>query len=510
MKNTQYDKIVIIDYGSQYTQLIAKAIRKHHLFSEIIPYHKFTNTLPLKYIKGIILSGSPKSVVNQKYPDFHYEHFKDTKIPILGICYGAQLLAKHNNEHIDKTGKCEYGSHKIIISKDQDLLGITEDLHVWMSHNDTITSHKNIDILAKTENDVIAAYKVKDREIYGIQFHPEVSHTEYGEVMIQNFLNKCDIREKYTIANYKDTTIMDLKNKLGNDKVVIAISGGVDSAVAAILLHKAIGENLYCIFVDNGLLRKNESTQVISMLIALKIQFRKVDASKEFYTNLENITDPEEKRKIIGKTFIDVFSQYISTFPKKIKWLAQGTIYPDVIESVPGFGLIKSHHNVGGLPKNLQFELVEPLRMLFKDEVRELGRELGLPDMFIKRHPFPGPGLSIRIIGSISREKIKILQEADAIFINEIKKRDLYDKIWQAGAILLPIRSVGVMGDCRTYEFTIVLRAVCSVNGMTAKPYWFDGETLEYISTKIVNEVQGVNRVVYDTTSKPPGTIEWE
>ena len=510
MTSTQYDKIIIIDYGSQYTQLIAKNIRKYKLFSEIIPYHKFTNVLPMKYVRGIILSGSPDSVVNKKYPHFNFDYFKDKKIPILGICYGAQLLAKCNHEIIKKTNKREYGSHKIIISKESGLLGIKKDINVWMSHNDTIVSNNNIDVLAKTENDVIAAYKVKNKEIYGVQFHPEVSHTECGEEMLKNFLNKCDIKQKYTIENYKDTIIMDLRKKIGLDKVVIAISGGVDSAVAAILLHKAIGKNLFCIFVDNGLLRKNESIQVVSMLSSLNLHFIKVDASKEFYTNLKNITDPEEKRKIIGKTFINVFTQYISTLNTNIKWLAQGTIYPDVIESVPGFGLIKSHHNVGGLPDNLQFELVEPLRMLFKDEVRELGRELKLPEMFIQRHPFPGPGLAIRIIGAISREKIIILQEADAIFIEEIKKRDLYDKIWQAGAILLPIRSVGVMGDCRTYDYTIVLRAVCSVNGMTAKPYWFDGETLEYISTKIINQTIGVNRVVYDTTSKPPGTIEWE
>ena len=375
-----------------------------------------------------------------------------------------------------------------------------------------IQSHhpKILKYLQKTNNGVIAAFKIKEQPIYGLQFHPEVSHTTFGNNILSNFIKKCNITSFYTMKSFKNSIIQSIKEQVGNDKVVMAVSGGVDSSVTAMLLHEAIGKNLRCVFVNNGLLRKNEVREVKQMFKSLDLSVNVVEMGEIFYKKLQHITNPEEKRKIIGTAFIKIFEQYIELLSIDVKWIGQGTIYPDVIESVPGKGLIKSHHNVGGLPKEMKQSLIEPIRTLFKDEVRELGKELKLPEMFLSRHPFPGPGLGIRIIGEITKERVKILQEADHIFIDEIKKNYLYDEIWQAGAILLPIQSVGVMGDCRTYESSVVLRAVTSVNGMTAKPYHFNMDFLETVSTRIVNNVKGVNRIVYDTTSKPPGTIEWE
>jgi GMP synthase (glutamine-hydrolysing) len=508
------DIILIVDFGSQYTQLIAKQVRKQKIFSEIIPYTSIKNVhnherFFFKQIKGVILSGGPQSVMDKKYDLFDLNIF--THIPILGICFGAQLIAKKYGEKIETNKYREFGSQNIFAELGRSLFDITNpQINVWMSHNDTITTENNIDVLYKTSNKVIAAFQVRNQDIYGVQFHPEVSHTQHGNLMLTNFIKKCDITNYFTMVNIENDIIQDIKNKVKNDTVLMAVSGGVDSTVAATLLHKALGRQLQCIFVDNGLLRKNEAEEVMNLFKSLGLSVHKIDASKEFYMNLLEQTDPEQKRKIIGATFIHVFTEYIKTLKTPVKWMGQGTIYPDVIESVPGYGKIKSHHNVGGLPSDMEFSLVEPLRMLFKDEVRELGEQMKIHSAFIYRHPFPGPGLAIRIIGKITKKKISMLQDADHIFITALKDNELYDKIWQAGAILLPVQSVGVMGDKRTYEYTIALRAVCSVNGMTAKPYGFNMDLLEEISTKIVNNVPGINRIVYDTTSKPPGTIEWE
>ena len=517
------DRILIVDFGSQYTQLIAKQVRKCCTYCEVVPYHKieeyYSNLSSITVIKGIILSGSPHSVLLDDSPYFDFSVFDTTTMPILGICYGAQYIAEKYgatispiNKKISQTGR-EFGEQRIYIEENL-LFDISGSLQVWMSHNDTILPHDSFMTLAKTENDILAAFQIKDTQIYGVQFHPEVSHTEKGIDILQGFLNLCSIDEKYTMSNYLKYIEQKIKDQIGAEKVIVAVSGGVDSTVTACLLHRILGKQLICVFVNNGLLRKNEIEEVERIFKEIGLDGVTVDASDIFYDKLKYVSDPEQKRKIIGSGFIEVFEKYIKlqhfSQEEEIKWLGQGTIYPDIIESVPGFGLIKSHHNVGGLPEKMQLKLVEPLRDLFKDEVRELGEELGIPKEFIYRHPFPGPGLAIRIIGDITPDKVAILQEADDIFIQEIKKAGLYGEIWQAGVILLSTKTVGVMGDRRTYEYVVALRAVCSVNGMTAKPYMFDMSFLEKIGTKIINEVPGINRVVYDISSKPPATIEWE
>jgi GMP synthase (glutamine-hydrolysing) len=521
-------KILIIDFGSQYTQLIAKQIRFLHVYTEVIPYNKFNklnklndnDTRQYDNIKGIILSGSPYSVINGNYPTIDFDFINNCNIPILGICYGSQLLAKMYGGEVIHKEHGEFGKHNINLITEQShslLFDIPEKMNVWMSHNDTIEvenkENSKIIILAKTNNDINAIFKIKDMNIYGIQFHPEVSHTENGNKFFYNFVKKCNITEDYTIKKFVINKINELKSELKNDVVIMAVSGGVDSTVAATLIHKAIGENLYCVFVDNGLLRKGEYHEVQKYLVHYGLNVVSLEESDRFYSSLRGLTDPEEKRKMIGGLFIKVFESYATSLKKSNItpiWLGQGTIYPDVIESVPGFGLIKSHHNVGGLPKEMNLKLIEPLRNLFKDEVRLVGKELEVPGNLIYRHPFPGPGLGIRILGEVTIERVKMLQEADNIFIQKLKQKNLYYKIWQAGVVLLPVKSVGVMGDVRTYQYTVALRAVDSENGMTAEPYDFTIKFIKEISTEIINKVKGINRVVYDISSKPPATIEWE
>ncbi len=510
------EKILILDFGSQYTQLIARAVREANVYCEIIPYHK-----EITYsdgLKGIILSGSPFSVNEDKAPTIDIKLLVQ-KFPVLGICYGAQLTAKIWGGKVEKSDKREYGRAILSLTKTGDPLleGIPSNSQVWMSHSDTIKElPAGFDILGKTESIPVAAYKKNIQEgyaLYGLQFHPEVYHSAEGKILIRNFLvNICMCSQDWTPEHFITDTVAKLKQQIGNRKVIMALSGGVDSTVAATLIHRAIGNNLLGIFVDNGVLRKNEFEKVIQTYEQLGLNIKGVDAKEHFYTKLAGKTDPEEKRKIIGSGFIEIFDREAHK-ADGIEMLGQGTIYPDVIESVSVHGpsaTIKSHHNVGGLPDTMKMELVEPLRYLFKDEVRKVGRELGIPTEMIQRHPFPGPGLAIRILGEVTEEKVKLLQEADAIYINGLKKAGLYDTTWQAGTILLPVKSVGVMGDERTYEFTVALRAVTSVDGMTADwahlPYSF----LADISNEIINNVKGINRVVYDISSKPPATIEWE
>ncbi len=509
------EKIIILDFGSQYTQLIARAIREANVYCEIIPYHKEIIYSP--ELKGIILSGSPFSVNEEKAPWVDISAIAKQH-HILGLCYGAQLISKYFGGRVEKSEKREFG--RAVLQKQQEhilLNEVPETSQVWMSHGDSILAlPENAEILATTNSIPIAGFKVNEpgcKEIVGLQFHPEVYHSEYGKKMLQNFLYKiCGCSGDWTPAHFITDTVNELKRQIGDKKVVMGLSGGVDSTVAATLIHKAIGKNLYCIFVDNGLLRKDEFENVLQTYAQLDLNVKGVNAKNSFYTALSNLSNPEEKRKAIGKTFIDVFDKEAHELTD-ISFLGQGTIYPDVIESVSVHGpsvTIKSHHNVGGLPDTMKLSLIEPLRSLFKDEVRKVGLELGIPNELISRHPFPGPGLAIRILGDITEDKVKLLQNADDIFITSLKKSGLYDKVWQAGAILLPVKSVGVMGDERTYEFTIALRAVTSVDGMTADwahlPYEFLGE----VSNEIINQVRGINRVVYDISSKPPATIEWE
>lgn len=509
------EKILILDFGSQYTQLIARAVREANVYCEIIPYHKSFSVD--ETLKGIILSGSPFSVNEVNAPTVAIRSFIQ-KLPVLGICYGAQLTAKEFGGCVNKSNKREYGRAKLDKLNDDILLNdVTNHSQVWMSHSDSIVAlPEDFEILATTESIPIAAFKkitTHTFPLYGLQFHPEVYHSTDGKIMIKNFLiNVCGCHQNWTPAAFAQETIAQLKKQIGNAHVIMALSGGVDSTVAATLISKAIGKNLHGIFVDNGVLRKNEFQQVLETYKQLDLNVTGIDSKQLFYKELAGISDPETKRKVIGKLFIDVFQQEAIKI-KDAQFLGQGTIYPDVIESVSVHGpsqTIKSHHNVGGLPHNMHLTLIEPLRFLFKDEVRKVGLELGIPTSMIHRHPFPGPGLSIRILGDITEEKVKLLQEADSIFINSLIKNNLYHKIWQAGAILLPVKSVGVMGDERTYEFTIALRAVTSVDGMTADwahlPYKF----LANISNEIINNVHGINRVVYDISSKPPATIEWE
>ena len=507
-------KILILDFGSQYTQLIARAVREANVYCEIIPFNKEIDFS--KDLKGIILSGSPFSVNENNAPVVDVKLIAK-KIPVLGICYGAQLLTKLYGGKVEKSEKREYGRSKLQISKCDELLtDVKNDSDVWMSHSDTIKNlPDNFSISAFTHNIPVAAFsnETENNKIYGLQFHPEVYHSAEGKKIIKNFLvNICGCGQDWTPAHFVNDTVATLKETIGDKKVIMALSGGVDSTVAATLIHRAIGKNLFGIFVDNGVLRKDEFQQVIESCKNIGLNIKGVDAKEHFYTKLAGNPDPETKRKIIGKGFIDIFDQEAQKL-EGIEFLGQGTIYPDVIESVSVHGpsvTIKSHHNVGGLPDFMKLKLIEPLRSLFKDEVRKVGAELGLPGALLNRHPFPGPGLAIRILGEVTEEKVQLLQKADAIFIDGLKKFDLYATVWQAGAILLPVKSVGVMGDERTYEFTIALRAVTSVDGMTADWAHLPYEFLAYVSNEIINNVKGINRVVYDISSKPPATIEWE
>ena len=507
-------KILILDFGSQYTQLIARRVRELDTYCEIHPY----NNPPLidDSVMGVILSGSPYSTLDDNAPEFDLSEIKG-KLPLLGVCYGAQYLAKINGGNIEPSKIREYGRANISKIDDKHHLmdGFPLGSQVWMSHGDTITKlPEEFEVIASTKDVKCAAYHVAGEDTFGIQFHPEVYHSTDGAILLKNFIvNVCGAEQNWTPASFVDSTVQGLKDKIGTDKVVLGLSGGVDSSVAAVLLDKAIGKNLHCIFVDNGLLRKGEFEQVLEQYKILGLNVKGVNAKDQFLDQLDGVSDPEKKRKIIGKVFIDVFDAESHKI-ENVKWLAQGTIYPDVIESVSVNGgpsaTIKSHHNVGGLPDFMKLQIVEPLRLLFKDEVRRVGKSMGMPSNILGRHPFPGPGLAIRILGAITREKVRILQEVDAVFINGLKEHGLYDKVWQAGAIFLPVQSVGVMGDERTYENAIALRAVESTDGMTADWVHLPYEFLGTISNEIINKVKGVNRVVYDISSKPPATIEWE
>lgn len=506
-------KILILDFGSQYTQLIARRVRELNVYCEIHPFNKIPTITP--DIKGVILSGSPCSVRDEGSPDVDLKLFEG-KMPVLGVCYGAQLIAHKSGGSVMPSTSREYGRARLskVDHHNELLKEISLDTQVWMSHADTIKSiPASFEIISSTPSVEIAAFKLKDQPVYGIQFHPEVTHTVQGKELLRNFVvHICNCSQDWTPDQFVETTVAALQKQLGNDKVVMALSGGVDSTVAAVLVHKAIGKNLSCIFVDNGLLRKNEFEQVLDSYKHMGLNIKGVDAKDKFYTALKGLTDPEAKRKAIGKTFIDVFDEE-SHLIKDVAWLGQGTIYPDVIESVSVKGpsvTIKSHHNVGGLPEKMKLKIVEPLNTLFKDEVRLIGKTLGIDPAILGRHPFPGPGLGIRILGDITADKVRILQEVDSIFIGGLRNAGLYDQVWQAGAMLLPVQSVGVMGDERTYERVVALRAVTSTDGMTADWAHLPYEFLAQVSSDIINKVKGVNRVVYDISSKPPATIEWE
>ena len=509
------EKILILDFGSQYTQLIARAVREANVYCEITPFHHAIQFDPS--LKGVILSGSPASVNEEEAPNVDIKAILE-KIPVLTVCYGAQLSAKNFGGKVEKSNKREYGRAQLRIKK-QDILfkDIEDNSQVWMSHSDSITQlPDNFELLADTDSSPVAAFRKKQDDgnsLHGLQFHPEVYHSTQGKVMIKKFLvDICGCHQNWTPASFVTETVQKLKEQIGEGHVIMALSGGVDSTVAATLIHKAIGDRLHGIFVDNGVLRKDEFQQVLDTYNAIGLNVRGIDAKQLFYDGLAGKSEPEEKRKVIGKLFIDIFQVEASKM-LEAKFLGQGTIYPDVIESVSVHGpsqTIKSHHNVGGIPESLHLTLVEPLRSLFKDEVRRVGLELGIPSAMIARHPFPGPGLAIRILGEVTAEKVDLLQRADAIYMNGLKEFGLYDKVWQAGTILLPVKSVGVMGDERTYEFTVALRAVTSVDGMTADWAHLPYEFLAHMSNAIINEVRGINRVVYDISSKPPATIEWE
>jgi len=510
-----FEKIIILDFGSQYTQLIARKVRECGVYCKIYPYTIDKNSLLATKMKGLILSGGPLSVYADTAPIPSIDIF-NLDVPVLGICYGLQLLAFQNGGIVDKAARREYGRANLFVDNNEDLFkGVSESTVVWMSHGDALVKQpEGFEIIAHSANSPVCAVRSKDKRIFGVQFHPEVHHTAEGKAIINNFLREiCRCKDTWNAQSFIEKQIRSIKNKVKDDEVILALSGGVDSTVAAVLLHKAIGEKLHCVHVDTGLMRKNESKMIINLFKeSFNIPVDFIDAGGIFLEKLNGVSDPEKKRKIIGATFIDCFNDSAKHYDN-IKWLAQGTLYPDVIESISVKGpsaTIKSHHNVGGLPEKMKLQLIEPFRELFKDEVRAVGRELGVPEWFIGRHPFPGPGLAIRILGEVSAERIKILQEADEIYIEELKTQKLYDKIWQAFAVLLPVQSVGVMGDERTYENVCALRAVTSVDGMTADWYAFQPETLATISNRIINEIRGINRVVYDITSKPPGTIEWE
>lgn len=505
-------KVLIVDFGSQYTQLIARRVRELQVYCEIVPFHQ-----PIENeenLKGIILSGGPCSVNDAGAPDMDIQTLIG-QVPVLGICYGAQLIAKKNQGKVETSARREYGRAVFSTSNGSPLFnGIETSSQVWMSHGDTITRiPAGYHLIGSTDSVEVAAYQHDSLPVFALQFHPEVTHSDQGAGILRNFLyNVCGLAGDWTAHSFVETTVAELKEQLGNDRVICGLSGGVDSTVAATLIHRAIGDNLFCIFVDNGILRKNEFEEVLTKYERLGLNVIGVDAKERFLSELAGKTDPEEKRKTIGRVFIEVFQDEANKL-KDISWLAQGTIYPDVIESISVNGpsaTIKSHHNVGGLPEKMNLKVVEPLKYLFKDEVRSVGRDLGLEEIFIGRHPFPGPGLAIRILGEVTPERVALLQEVDKIYIDALHEKDLYHEVWQAFAVLLPIESVGVMGDERTYEQVVALRAVGSRDGMTADwsrlPYEFLGE----VSNRIINQVKGVNRVVYDISSKPPATIEWE
>lgn len=507
-----HQKILILDFGSQFTQLIARRLRELNVYCEIHPYNKIPQLD--ENMKGIILSGSPASVHDKAAPQVDIDALS-ANLPVMGVCYGAQLIANNNGGVVSKTSNKEYGRAILNANTSCELFaGIAHTSQVWMSHGDTITSlPAQFEIVATTDSIPVAGFRVKGKNIYGIQFHPEVTHSIEGKTILKNFVyNICGCKGDWTPANFVQETVEQIKQTVGDDKVILGLSGGVGSSVAAVLISKAIGKRLHCIFINHGLLRKNEFEEVLQTYKSLDLNVKGVDASEVFYNQLNGVSDPEQKRKIIGRVFVEMFDKE-ATQVEGARWLAQGTIYPDVIESVSVNGpsaTIKSHHNVGGLPEKMNLKILEPLRNLFKDEVRNVGTELGLPKEINGRHPFPGPGLAIRILGAITQEKVKTLQEADSIYINELKAAGWYDKIWQAGAIFLPVQSVGVMGDERTYENAVCLRAVTSTDGMTADWVHIPYELLAAISNKIINNVKGINRVVYDISSKPPATIEWE
>lgn len=507
-----HNSVLILDFGSQYTQLIARRVRELDIFCEIHPYHQLPENLD--NFKAVILSGSSASVHSKDAPTLDFATFP-SRIPILGIGYGAQLITSKKGGKVDEQTKRDYIKSQFTIESDSEILkNISSSFQGWFSSGDKILElPENGRILARTKTGEIAAFQIGDEQIFGFQFHPEVHQTTMGKEILHNFLvTIAGVNASWTPAAFVQNSVKQLKEQLGNDKVVLGLSGGVDSTVTAVILNKAIGKNLYCIFVNHGLLRKNEFENVLKQYEGMGLNVKGVDASARFMEALKNENDPEKKRKAIGKTFIEVFDDEAHQI-SDVKWLAQGTIYPDVIESVSADGksvAVKSHHNVGGLPDFMKLQIVEPLRMLFKDEVRRVGKEMGIHPELIGRHPFPGPGLAIRILGDITPEKVRILQDVDAIFIDLLKEHNLYNKVWQAGAILLPINSVGVSGDERTYERVVALRAVQSVDGMTADIIPLPYEFLQEVSNKIINGVKGVNRVVYDISSKPPATIEWE
>jgi len=507
------DKILILDFGSQYTQLIARRVREINVYCEIFPFNNFPT--PDQTVRGVILSGSPFSVRDKHapYPDLS---IIKGRIPLLGVCYGAQYLVQSFGGEVLPSATREYGRANLIYINNDDLLfrDIQPGTQVWMSHGDTIVRiPEGYKITASTADVKAGAFRINGEFTWGIQFHPEVYHTIQGRQILSNFVTGiCGCSQTWTPGSFVETAVINLEKQLGDDKVILGLSGGVDSTVAAALLNKAIGKNLTCIFVDNGLLRKNEFERVLESCVDLGLNVKGIRACDRFLDQLEGVSDPETKRKIIGRVFVEVFDEEAHKI-ENVNWLAQGTIYPDVIESASVHGpsvTIKSHHNVGGLPEKMHLKIVEPLRLLFKDEVRKVGQALGVPEAILERHPFPGPGLAIRLLGKITREKLEMLKEADEIFIEGLRKYGLYDSVWQAGVILLPVQSVGVMGDERTYEKTVVLRAVGSTDGMTADWSHLPYDFLGTISNEIINKVKGINRVVYDISSKPPSTIEWE
>ena len=507
------EKILILDFGSQYTQLIARRVRELNVYCEIHPFNKMPEIDA--DTKGVILSGSPSSVRDEDAPRPDLSQIKG-KLPLLGVCYGAQYLAYAYGGEVEGAPSREYGRAMLAVVDPEDPLmkGLPSPTQVWMSHGDTITSvPANYKVIGSTDNVRYAAFHIEGEMTWGIQFHPEVFHSTDGPKLLSNYvMDICGCSGTWSPASFIDSTVAELKAKIGDDKVILGLSGGVDSSVAAVLLHKAIGSNLHCIFVNNGLLRANEFDDVLASYKGMGLNVTGVDASERFYRDLKGVTDPEQKRKIIGRDFVEVFNAEAKK-EENARWLGQGTIYPDVIESCSVKGpsaTIKSHHNVGGLPKEMNLQVVEPLRLLFKDEVRRVGRALGIDQSLLGRHPFPGPGLGIRILGEVTAEKVRVLQQADKIFIDNLRESGWYDKVWQAGVMLLPVQSVGVMGDERTYESCVALRAVISTDGMTADWVHLPYELLAKVSNEIINKVRGVNRVVYDISSKPPATIEWE